>query len=254
MLEIVKFESYEKSIPELLDKVRFKGLLKKNKKKIILKPNLTLNKKPPTTTNVKFVEETVKYIKNYSRERIIIAEGSGGSTTKECFEELGYGKLAEKYDIGLVDLNGAETVKIKKPEFKKFKVIEYPKILLNSFLISLPVLKEHHEATVTLSLKNMLGVFPSKHYQSRGVSWKNKIHKWSIDYSIHDILACKFPDFAICDASIGQIGGEVSGEPKKFGLLLAGFPLEVDKKGAEILGYDWRKIRHLVFASELVER
>ena len=63
MLEMVKFESYEKSIPELLDKVRFKGLLKKNKKKIILKPNLTLNKKPPTTTNVKFVEEIVNILK-----------------------------------------------------------------------------------------------------------------------------------------------------------------------------------------------
>ena len=112
-------------------------------------------------------------------------------------------------------------------------------------------MKEHHEAIVTISLKNMLGAFPSRH---GGENWKTKMHSWSIDYSIHDILACKFPDFAICDASIGQIGGEFSGEPKKFGLLLAGFPLEVDKKGAEILGYDWRKIRHLVFASELVER
>ena len=36
-----------------------------------------------------------------------------------------------------------------------------------------------------------------------------------IDYSIHDILVCKFPDLAIVDASIGQIGGEIWGTPKK---------------------------------------
>jgi len=253
MLELVEFESYEKSVPELLNKVGFKELLKKNKKKIILKPNLTCNKEFPTTTNVKFVEEIIKYIREFSEAKILIAEGSGGNTAEECFEDLGYKELAEKFRVGLVDLNETETIEISKAKFKKFKIIEYPKIPLDSFLISLPVLKEHHEAIVTISLKNMLGAFPSKYYKSPLVGWKDKIHSRHIDYRIHDILTCKFPDFAICDASTGQVGGEVHGEAKKFNLLLAGSPLEVDKKGAEILGYDWKKRRYLVFASELVE-
>ena len=39
--------------------------------------------------------------------------------------------------------------------------------------------------------------------------------------------------------------------PKKFGLILAGDPLEVDKKGAKILGKDWRKVKHIRWANEL---
>jgi len=62
---------------------------------------------------------------------------------------------------------------------------------------------------------------------------------------------CKFPDLAIVDASTGQIGGEVWGTPKKFGLILAGDPLGVDKEGAEILGKNWRKIKHISWANEL---
>ena len=43
----------------------------------------------------------------------------------------------------------------------------------------------------------------------------------------------------------------MSGTPEEFGLILAGDPLEVDKKGAEILGRDWRKIKHISWADEL---
>ncbi len=32
---------------------------------------------------------------------------------------------------------------------------------------------------------------------------------------------------------------------------MAGDPLEVDKKGAEILGKDWRKIKHISWTDEL---
>ncbi len=249
MFKQINFENYEKSIPELLDSLNFSELISKEKR-IILKPNLTLNKKPPTTTPVEFVEEIAKYIKGRSKAELIITEGSGGDSTSECFKGLGYNELAEKYKTKLIDLNEAETVQISKGRFKKFKVIEYPKILLNSFLVSLPVLKEHIEATITIALKNMLGAFPARHY---GGNWKTKMHFWNIDYAIHDILACKFPDFAICDASTGQVGNEVYGTAKKFGLLLAGDPLDVDKKGAKILGYNWQDIRHIRFASELVE-
>jgi uncharacterized protein (DUF362 family) len=159
-VEVTKFESYKKSVSELLDSAGFSELLKRNNKKIILKPNLTLNKKFPTTTHVEFVEEILKYIKKYSKNEIVIAEGSGGDKTNDCFGDLGYKELAGKHSIKLIDLNEAECEKISKSNFKKFKFIEYPKVLLDSFLISLPVLKEHSEAIVTISLKNMLGAYP----------------------------------------------------------------------------------------------
>jgi len=247
----IKFISYEKSIPELLDKLNFGRKIIKEKE-IILKPNLTCFKEFPTTTHPKFVEETIKYIRKYNQKtKILIAEGSGGDPTEKCFKELGYEAISEKYDIPLINLNTAETIRMEKPEFKKFDFIDYPKILLEGFLISLPVLKEHIEATVTISLKNMLGCYPSRQPDR---DWKTEMHQWHIDYSIHDIIACKYPDFAICDGSVGQTGNEISGSPKEFNILLAGDSLELDKRGASILGHNWEKVRHLVFIDELFKK
>ncbi len=247
----VKFTDYKKSIPKLLNNAGFKSIIKKEKK-IILKPNLTLCKAFPTTTNPYFVEEIIKYIKNCNKKvEIIIAEGSGGCETKKCYKKLGYEELSKKYEIPLLDLNEAETKRIKSKKFMRYPFIEYPKELLSGFLISLPVLKGHGETKVTISLKNMFGCFPFKYYKETGYTWKNKLHRRGIDNSIHDILVCKFPDYAICDASIAQLEHEISGYPKELNLLLAGNPLEVDKKGALLLGYDWKRIPHLVLADEL---
>ena len=151
-----------------------------------------------------------------------------------------------------VNLNQEEVTVIKSPLFKKFDCIHFPRKIQDGFLISLPVLKEHGASGVTICLKNMLGCYPGKFYGGdRPGSWKTKIHQWPVDYSIHDILVCKFPDLAIVDASVGQLKDEIYGTPKKFGLLLTGDPLEVDKKGCEVLGKNWQSIKHIKWAEEL---
>ncbi len=243
-----QFVSYEESVPKLLHLANFEDIIK-HEKKIILKPNLTIAKAFPVTTDPMFVEQIIKYIRKHNEKaEIVIAEGSGGCETKECFKKLGYEQLSEKYHVPLIDLNEAETIKKHSKKFKKYVYIEYPKVLLDGFLISLPVLKGHVTAKATISLKNMLGCFPARHY---GGNWKVGMHKWPIEYSIHDILVCKMPDYAICDASIALLEHEINGYPKEMNLLLAGNPLEVDKKGALLLGYDWKRVPHLALADEL---
>jgi len=250
-LASVKFTSYEESVRSVLDELNIRSVLHRQSK-ILLKPNLTCNRQPPVTTPASFVREILEYCLGCSKAKILIAEGSG-SNTGNCYRDLGYLDMARQYGIKLIDLNEEEVVVKRSSLFKKFDYIYFPKVLEDGFLISLPVLKEHGEAKVTISLKNMLGSFPKGRYQGEKYegSWKAKMHQWPVDYSIHDILVCKFPDLAIVDASVGQKGGEVSGTPEEFGLILAGDPLEVDKKGAEILGRDWRKIKHIRWADEL---
>jgi len=250
-IALIKFISYGESVPSVLDELGAEEILSKQSK-IILKPNLTCNRRPPVTTSVDFVKEVLKYCLNCSKAEIIIAEGSGGSNTRDCYRNLGYLDLAKQYRIKLIDLNEEEVVVTRSSSFKKFDYIHFPRILQDGFLISLPVLKDHIEAKVTISLKNMLGCFPGGRYKGEKFegSWKAKMHQWLIDYSIHDISVCRFPDLAIVDASIGQRGSEIWGTPEKFGLLLAGDALEVDKKGAEILGKDWRRVKHIKWVDE----
>jgi hypothetical protein len=145
---------------------------------------------------------------------------------------VGYKKLAEKYSIGLIDLNNAESEEMQNGDFLKFDSIMYPKILLESFVISLPKIAVDPELEMIGSLSNMIGAFPLRYYKGLFSSDKTKIRRWPIKYSLHDILKCKVPELAIIDAS-------------EKGAILAGVPFEMDKQAAKLLGKEWRSISHL---------
>lgn len=234
----VKFKSYHESVPAILKVIKLDKELKKHSR-IIIKPSL--RHAYAKNTEVALVEEILKYCLAHKSPdaQIFIAEGSDGDETDEVFDIFGYKKLAEKYGIGLIDLNSAELHEVIDGEFQKFEKIIYPKILLDSFIISAVPLAEDEEADIYGSLANMLGAFPASAYQGFFSRGKNKIRKWPIKYSIHDILKCKMPNLAVIDA-------------RDKGMLLAGQPLEIDKQAARLLGKDPRQISHLRIVEEAV--
>ncbi len=238
----VKFKSYEETIPKLLDLINLKKELKKYDK-IVLKPALVHSDNPELKESLgtpkEFVEAVLKFCLEHKNPvaEVFIAEGADGYDTEELFESYGYKELAEKYSVGLVDLNQAETEEVIDGEFMRFEAISYPKILKESFIISLPKLSEDSEIQLAGSLSNMLGAFPASHYKGFFSRTKNKIRKWPIKYSIHDILKCKMPELAIIDAS-------------HKGYILAGVPLEMDKQAAKLLNLDWRSVSHLKLMNE----
>jgi len=163
---------------------------------------------------------------------ILIAEGCDGNDTFDIYDEFGYKELSEKYGIGLIDLNGTDIEEIRDENFVKFSSIHYPKILLESFIISLPTLGEDEELGMTASIDNMLGAFPASHYKGFFSVNKNKLKNIELKHQIHDIVKCKMPNFAIIDAS-------------EHGNIIAGRPFEMDKQAAKLLGKEWVAIPHL---------
>jgi uncharacterized protein (DUF362 family) len=232
----VKFWNYEETIPKLLRLLKFGDELKKHDR-VVLK--VDLNEDKTKGTQVEFVEQVLKFCvenKNPGSE-IVVADGAEKDDTMELFDELGYGKLAEKYGIGLVDLNHTESKEIDDKQYLRFGSVYYPEVLLNSFVISMPLLRTDEEDKMTGALSNMVGAFPASHYRGFFSSGKSKIKKWPMKYRVHDVLQCKMPDFALVDASANK-------------LILAGKPLEIDKQGAKILGMDWKEVGHLRLAHE----
>jgi uncharacterized protein (DUF362 family) len=235
----IKFRSYSETVPRILELINLGKEIKKHSK-IVLKPVLKIAKGEKSfSTPVAFVEQVLRFcLKNKNPvAEIFIAEGADGTDTMELFNQLGYTKLAERYAVGLIDLNNTEVEKIEAYDFSRFSEIMYPKILKESFVISLPLLAEDDEADMQGALSNMLGAFPAKYYKGFFAKSKNKIRKWPIKFSIFDILKCKMPEFAIIDSS-------------EKGVILAGLPLEADKQAARLLNLDWKYISHLRMVEE----
>ena len=231
-----KFLSYD-DIRILLYRMGCDRIFSKQKK-IVIKPNLVSNLPYPVTTDANVVEEFIKFIRDNSNAKIIVAEGSGDDTERN-YRFLGYTKLKD-YGIELVDLNYYDVEVIEDPNRKVLKKFHFPKILKDSFLISVANIKEHHtEAKVTLTLKNMFGTAPGKYYSHniRGRPWsKEMFHDLGINDSIVDINVYKLPDMGFLDGRILQLDSELGGRTKEHGYIYASFnPIALDYYCAKIL-------------------
>jgi uncharacterized protein (DUF362 family) len=145
-----------------------------------------------------------------------------------------------------VDLN-ADDVRLTKlrSSFTNLRQLYLPEALFNAdLLVSMPKLKTHHWAGVTLSLKNMFGVVPGSVY-----GWpKNALHWAGIHGSILDInSSLPIPQFAIVDGIVGMEGnGPIQGQAKQSGVLILGEDLvAVDGTAARLMKIEPRKIEYL---------
>jgi uncharacterized protein (DUF362 family) len=240
------FTSWQKSVPFLLDTACLADRLT-TEKRVLLKPNLVEPQKPPITTPVGLIIALADYIRGkHPHLEIIIGEGCGSLTksTMQVFDALGYNKLN---GICLLDLNEAPLVHRQNSECSRFPEMYLPEIVFDSFLISVPVLKAHSLAGVTLTMKNMMGLAPPAHYQQGG-SWKKASFHHRIQEAVFDLNRYRTPDFTLLDATIGMqeahLWGPTCNPPPN--RLAAGYdPVAIDAYGCSLLGIDWNSVGHL---------
>lgn len=99
-------------------------------------------------------------------------------------------------------------------------------VLASDFVVSMPNVKTHHWAGVTMSLKNMFGIVPGMKY-----AWpKNLLHWAGIDESVLDICATVPIHFVIADGITAmERNGPLQGNPRDLSkLVLADDPVSAD--------------------------
>ena len=212
------------------------------KEKVVIKPNLIVNRPYPTTTSAETVEAIARCCKRLGKE-VVISEGSGWTNTHEAFRDQGYLEVAEKHGVTLVDLNKDRYEMRRNPQAMVLKEFEFPLTLRDSYLVSAAVLKVHSITTVTLSLKNMLGATIGRD--------KGRFHDYGINESIVDINLYKKPDLAVIDGRMGNVAGELGGRTRRFDLMVfSEDPVAADAVGASILGLNPLSITHLRLAQD----
>ena len=240
-------------LPDLLRSAWSKGSVKS----ILIKPNLVSSSPPPITTPVWIVREIVTFLRQVmSGLDIIVADGTGEKEmeTDELFALHGY--IEDLPDVEFKDLNKEPCRKVNLENGLKWKEMYLPEILFDSFVISVPVLKAHTLAGVTLSMKNMVGVCPPEYYQQGGF-WKKSAFHTRIHESIFDLNCARSPDFTVLDATVGMATSHLGGpecDPPVNMILACPDPVAVDAMGTELLGFDWQEIGHIRLADGVLGR
>lgn len=247
--------SYELDLERiLLEGLRELGLSREwaRGKSVLLKPNLVESSRraPHINTHPAVVAAVAEVFRRWDAREVFVAEGPGH--TRDCYvelEESGLWQVLTSARIPFVDLNHDEVI-TRKNQLRRtsLRQLYLPKSLLRADLIvSLPKMKTHHWAGVTLSMKNLFGILPGICY-----GWpKNVLHTVGIPESILDINATVQPHLAIIDGIIGMEGdGPLMGPPKASGVLIMGtnFPA-VDATATRLMGLNPRRIQYLTSAS-----
>jgi len=192
-------------------------------KTVLLKPNLVgMDPLGVINTHPAVIAATRECFLRLGAAQVFIGDGPAmDRDTEAILESVRLREYAGNLEGLFVDLNLDDVARVPlKTRASRLKELFLPKTALGvDFLVSMPKLKTHHWAGVTLSLKNMFGIVPGGCY-----GWpKNVLHWAGIDRAILDINAAAMPDFAIVDGIRGMEGnGPIQGKQKDSEVLVFG--------------------------------
>lgn len=186
-------------------------------------------------------------------QSVVVGDGPAlERDTEAILESMRLGNYVERLSETFTDLNIDEAYPVLlKSRASVLKELYLPRTVLQAdFVVSMPKLKTHRWAGVTLSLKNMFGIVPGSCY-----GWpKNILHWAGITRALLDINSTVRPDCAIVDGIVGMEGnGPIQGTPKGCQVLVFGDdPVAVDATCARIMGLMPERIDHLAKAGYLL--
>lgn len=201
---------------------------------VLIKPNIVVAQSPESgaITDPRVCQAMVNMVREIGARAIIVESSAVGVDTEKSIQAAGYGKLRQE-GIEVIDLKKEETTKVLVPKGKSLKEVFLSKIVVNAkAIISVPSMKTHDQALVTLSLKNMKGVLPD--------TFKRKFHTtFGVFQGVADLMTVVKPALAVVDGIIAQEGlGPIFGIPVEMDLIIAGKdPVAVDAVTSVVMGF-----------------
>ena len=223
-------------------------------KSVLLKPNyVEFIAGVEVNTNPMLVGAAAEAFRNLGARSVIVAEGPGHQRdTYLVLAESGLEAQLHRQKLTFVDLNRDELIKVAtRANYTGLDHLWLPRTVLTSdFVVSMPKIKTHHWAGVTLSMKNMFGIVPGSKY-----GWpKNLLHWKGIHRSILDICATAPVHFVIADGVIAMEGnGPLHGTQRHLGkIVLADDAVAADFTCARLMGLDPYRVWHLARAAQFL--
>jgi uncharacterized protein (DUF362 family) len=223
--------------------------------RVVLKPNFVeFDPNGAVNTNPELIAATIEAFRSLGAAEVIVAEGPGHRRdTEYIVTASGLRDALREAKARYVDLNLDRVRAVPtRSRYTNLGRLYFPETVLGAdLLVSMPKLKTHHWAGVTLSLKNLFGIMPGSVY-----GWpKNVLHFAGIEPSILEInAALPVPRFNIVDGIVGMEGnGPIDGTPRHSGVLVLGAdPVAVDATATRLMGLDAARVRYLTEAARFL--
>jgi uncharacterized protein (DUF362 family) len=271
----IKNDKIGMAVEEAIDLLGGVKQVTEGKHSMMLKPNL-VSTQVNATTNREVIRTLAQLMQKAGKE-VLIGEGSaaapkfnvvGGEVFRTrkreildpmqqyVFDQLGYTELAKTLRVPLVNLHSGDMVEVAVPGGFVFPKLTIHKSLTDvDLLCSVPMMKTHQLATVTLGMKNLVGVFPGTIYQAvRGHmhDLTSEVEPSGTAAAIVDMVRANKLGLVVVDGSMAMEGnGPSLGPLVKMDVIVAGTnPLATDMVAASLMGFEPREVPTFAWANK----
>jgi uncharacterized protein (DUF362 family) len=271
----IKAGDIERAVEAAVDLLGGIESVAQGKERIMLKPNLVSND-PRATTKPQVIHALAKLMKNAGKD-VSIGEGSAAAggfnaiddityRTKNrelleamqqfVFDDLGYTEFARSMKIPLINLHLGKMVDVEVPNGFAYQNITLHHSLTEiDLLCSVPMMKTHTLATVTLGMKNLIGLYPGTIYSTVRAG----VHDHAADagspgvaFETIDMVRANKLGLVVVDGSTAMEGnGPGNGTLVPMDVIIAGTnPLATDMVAASVMGFEPEEIPTFVWANK----
>ena len=271
----IKAGDMERAVEAAVDLLGGIESVAQGKERIMIKPNLVSND-PRATTKPQVIQALAKLMKNAGKD-VSIGEGSAAAggfnaldnityRTKNrelleamqqfVFDELGYTEMARTLKIPLINLHLGEMVDVEVPNGFAYQNITLHHLLTKiDLLCSVPMMKTHILATVTLGMKNLIGLYPGTIYSTVRAG----VHDHAADagspgvaFETIDMMRANKLGLVVVDGSTAMEGnGPGNGTLVPMDVIIAGTnPLATDMVAASVMGFEPEEIPTFLWANK----
>ncbi|MEA3341689.1 MAG: DUF362 domain-containing protein [Chloroflexota bacterium] len=229
-------------------------VIPKNGATVYIKPN-GIHFTPYTHTDPVVLEAVLAYLRDHGYTRLAVMEScTGGNFTRLVFKVTGYAKICRRYGAEPVYLDEGPTVEVDLRDGTRARVSRRLRDEIvnrgDNFYLSLPKLKTHSMATVTLGVKNQQA-FPVDADRMKQHSHETLHRRLAALYALTQ------PDFCIVEGLTATAHGHfpITAMLEEYLVpmdILIGGPdtLAVDVVGARVMGYSLEEVEHLRLCAE----
>ena len=208
-------------------------------------------------THPEVVRGLVRFFKERNTRKIYVGDSSiVGVDSVEALKSAGIWAVCQEEGVECLNLDdsGMREQEIPDPVMiSRLKMSDLP--FQVDRVISVPVMKTHMYAGVTLSIKNMKGCLfqKDKTRLHRINQAPPDIHKGKcLDYGIADLMKVCYPDYVVTDGVVAMEGfGPSGGTPVELGVVLASKDaLSADLTAIRLMGMAAEDVPHLNLVRE----
>jgi uncharacterized protein (DUF362 family) len=253
-----------RAVEEVIELIGGIRAVTQGRDRIMLKPNLVAD--DPTFTTKPEVVRALAALMARAHKEVSIGEGSAAGSTfnvregtlyhtskrdlldglqRRVFERLGYADLAASLRVPLINLHTGDLVEVKVPGggFVFEQLTLHRSLREVDLLCSVPMMKTHVFAQVTLGMKNLVGLFPGQVYEAPRRAMHEtaaRVEPSGTAAAVVDMVRTNPPGLVVVDGSMAMEGdGPSDGTVVPMGVIVAGTnPLATDMVAASLMGFD----------------